>query len=36
MAGGRRQLTPGGYWYVFISIPILQFILLRWYRTGFQ
>ena len=29
--GGRWNLTPAGYWYVFISIPILQFILLRWY-----
>src|SRR5258705_2393955 len=24
-------LTPACYWYVFISIPILQFLLLRWY-----
>ena len=30
-AGGRWNLTPAGIWYVFISIPILQFILLRWY-----
>jgi hypothetical protein len=30
-AGGRWNLTPAGYWYVFVSIPILQFILLRWY-----
>jgi hypothetical protein len=30
-AGGRWDLTPAGYWYVFISIPIAQFILLRWY-----
>ena len=29
--GGRWSLTPAGFWYVFISIPILQFILLRWY-----
>jgi len=29
--GGRWHLTPAGIWYVFISIPILQFILLRWY-----
>jgi len=29
--GGRWNLTPAGVWYVFISIPILQFILLRWY-----
>lgn len=25
------KLTPAGYWYVFISLPIFQFILLRWY-----
>jgi hypothetical protein len=29
--GGRWHLTPAGFWYVFVSIPILQFILLRWY-----
>ena len=27
----RWHLTPAGFWYVFISIPIFQFILLRWY-----
>ena len=31
MPGGRWHLTPAGYWYVFVSIPIVQFILLRWY-----
>ena len=35
VAGGRRQLTPAGFWYVFVSIPILQFILLRWYVRFF-
>jgi len=35
MAGGRWRLTPAGYWYVFISIPIAQFILLRWYLRLF-
>jgi hypothetical protein len=29
--GGRWNLTPAGYWYVFVSIPVVQFILLRWY-----
>jgi hypothetical protein len=33
--GGRWHLTPAGYWYVFISIPIFQFILLRWYLRFF-
>jgi hypothetical protein len=28
---GRLHLTPAGYWYAFVSIPIFQFILLRWY-----
>ena len=32
---GRWDLTPAGYWYVFVSIPILQFILLRWYMRLF-
>jgi hypothetical protein len=31
LPGGRWQLTAAGYWYVFVSIPIVQFILLRWY-----
>jgi hypothetical protein len=35
MPGGRWHLTPAGFWYVFISIPILQFILLRWYLRFF-
>jgi hypothetical protein len=25
------HLTSAGYWYAFVSIPIFQFILLRWY-----
>jgi hypothetical protein len=35
MPGGRWHLTPAGFWYVFVSIPILQFILLRWYLRLF-
>ena len=35
LPGGRWHLTPAGDWYVFISIPILQFILLRWYLRLF-
>ena len=31
MPGRRWHLTPAGYWYVFVSIPIVQFVLLRWY-----
>jgi hypothetical protein len=33
--GGRWRLTPAGYWCVFVSIPIAQFILLRWYLRFF-
>jgi len=32
---GRWHLTPAGVWYVFISIPLVQFILLRWYWRFF-
>lgn len=35
MPGGRWQLTPAGYWYVFFSLPIAQFVLLRWYWRFF-
>jgi hypothetical protein len=35
MPSGRWNLTPAGYWYVFVSIPILQFLLLRWYVRFF-
>jgi hypothetical protein len=35
LPGGRWHLTPAGFWYVFISIPMLQFILLRWYTRVF-
>ena len=33
--GTGIRLTLAGYWYAFVSIPIFQFILLRWYlRLG--
>jgi hypothetical protein len=35
MPGGRWHLTPAGVWYVFISIPVAHFILLRWYMRFF-
>ena len=29
------HFTPAGYWFAFVSIPLFQFILLRWYvRIG--
>jgi hypothetical protein len=33
--GGRWHLTTAGIWYVFVSIPIVQFILPRWYLPLF-
>ena len=35
LPGDRWKLTPAGYWYVFISLPAFQFILLRWYMRLF-
>ena len=28
---GQTHLTPAGYWYALVSLPIYRFILLRWY-----
>jgi hypothetical protein len=35
-SGGRWNLTFAGYWYVLVSIPIVQFVLLRWYLRLFM
>lgn len=35
LPGSRWNLTPAGYWYVFVSLPVFQFILLRWYMRLF-
>jgi hypothetical protein len=29
--GGQVHLTMAGYWLAFVSVPVFQFILLRWY-----
>jgi hypothetical protein len=29
--GDRAQLSPGGMWFVWVSLPVFQFLLLRWY-----
>jgi hypothetical protein len=29
--GGVTHLTAAGYWYVLISLPILRFLIFRWY-----
>lgn len=34
-AASGLHLTRAGYWYAFVSIPIFQFILLRWYFRFF-
>ncbi|HXW56534.1 MAG TPA: hypothetical protein VEJ67_12350 [Candidatus Cybelea sp.] len=33
--GGSSRLTAAGIWYGFVSLPILRFILLRWYYRIF-
>lgn len=33
--GAQIRLTPAGYWNVFVSVPIFQFVLLRWYFRFF-
>jgi len=35
MPGGIAHLTLAGYWYVFVSIPVFQFLLLRWFLRLF-
>lgn len=29
--GDRMRLAPAGVWFAFVSVPIFQFILVRWY-----
>jgi hypothetical protein len=33
--GALMHPTPAGYWYFFVSLPIFQFVLLRWYLRFF-
>jgi hypothetical protein len=28
---GQHKFSPAGYWYGYVSIPVFQFLLLRWY-----
>ena len=35
MPAAQWHLTPAGFWYVFVSIPIIQFFLVRWYMRLF-
>jgi hypothetical protein len=32
---GGAQLSPAGYWYIFVSRPLFQFIVIRWYFRVF-
>jgi hypothetical protein len=29
--GGDRHLFPAGWWFVYVSLPLFQFLLFRWY-----
>jgi hypothetical protein len=31
LVDGQHRYSPAGYWYAYISIPVFQFLLLRWY-----
>jgi hypothetical protein len=31
ITGAGTEATPAGRWYAFVSVPIFQFVLLRWY-----
>ena len=31
MEDGLHRFSPAGYWYAYVSIPVFQFMLLRWY-----
>ncbi len=28
---GQHRFTPAGFWFAYVSIPVFQFLLLRWY-----
>ena len=34
-AAGGRQLSPAGWWFVYVSLPLFQFLLFRWYFRVF-
>jgi hypothetical protein len=31
LVNGQHRFTLAGYWYAYVSIPVFQFLLLRWY-----
>jgi len=30
-ADGARRLSPAGWWFIYVSLPLFQFVLFRWY-----
>jgi hypothetical protein len=34
-SGGLATLSPAGWWQAFVSVPVFQFLLLRWYFRMF-
>jgi hypothetical protein len=34
-AGGSHELSPAGWWFLYVSLPAFQFLLLRWYYRLF-
>jgi hypothetical protein len=34
-ADGGRRLSPAGWWFVYVSLPVFQFLLFRWYFRMF-
>src|SRR5204862_102346 len=32
-ARGGRELSPAGWWFVYVSLPLFQFILSRWWEA---
>jgi hypothetical protein len=35
VTNGGTRLSPAGYWYIIVSRPLVQFILIRWYLRLF-
>ena len=35
VALSTHSYTPAGYWYAFLSVPLFQFVLIRWYYRIF-
>jgi hypothetical protein len=33
--GGGQELSPAGWWFIYVSLPFFQFVVLRWYLRLF-